>query len=75
MAMWLAKPVYELLPYIYMSIGIALLIAAWFTTGSPWPETLLVLGSLGLLVGLTIWLRRRDYRTTQARYNSSSLDD
>ncbi len=75
MSVWLVKPLYELLPYCYMAAGAALLFFSWAATGAILPTVLLVLGCLSLLAGLTIWLRRRDYRTTQAQYNSRSLDD
>ncbi len=75
MSVWLVKPLYELLPYGYMAAGVALLFFSWAATGSVLPTVLLVLGCLSLLAGLTIWLRRRDYRTTQAQYNSRSLDE
>ena len=73
--MWIARPLYELLPYIYMLVGLILLSAAWLITIETLPGVLLVLGSLSLLAGIVLWLRRKDYRTTQAEYNSKSLDD
>ena len=73
--MWLARPIYEFLPYLYMLLGAALLGAAWFVTASTLPSVLMVLGSLSLMAGLVLWLRRRDYRTRQSEYNSHSLDD
>lgn len=73
--MWIARPIYELLPYVYMVIGAALLATAWWLNVELLPEILLVLGSLSLLAGLVLWLRRKDYRTRQAEYNSHSLDD
>lgn len=74
-AMWLARPVYEILPYLYMVVGIVLLTAAWLVSAETLPGIFMVLGSLSLLAGIVLWLRRRDYRTTQAEYNSRSLDD
>jgi hypothetical protein len=73
--MWIARPLYELLPYIYMLVGLILLGAAWAITAEMLPGILLVVGSLSLLAGIVLWLRRKDYRTTQAEYNSKSLDD
>jgi hypothetical protein len=73
--MWIARPLYELLPYIYMLVGLILLSAAWLITVETLPGVLLVVGSLSLLAGIVLWLRRKDYRTTQAEYNSKSLDD
>jgi hypothetical protein len=73
--MWIARPLYELLPYIYMLLGLILLGAAWLINLETLPGILLVVGSLSLLAGIVLWLRRKDYRTTQAEYNSKSLDD
>ena len=75
MSVWLIKPLYELLPYGYMVAGAVSLYFSWAATGTVLPTVLMVLGCLSLLAGLTVWLRRRDYRTTQARYNSRSLDE
>ncbi|PZN35167.1 MAG: hypothetical protein DIU71_00790 [Proteobacteria bacterium] len=73
--MWLARPVYEFLPYLYMLIGAVVLGASWFAPEGIWPSALLVLGSLCLVGGLVVWLRRRDYRTRAAEYDSHSLDE
>ncbi len=73
--MWIARPLYELIPYLYMLVGLVLLGAAWLITMDTLPGVLLLLGSLSLLAGIVLWLRRKDYRTTQAEYSSKSLDD
>lgn len=73
--MWLAKPYYEAVPYVYAAVGSALLIVSWVMLTGVWSTTLLILGSLLLLAGLTLWLRRRDYRYTQRQYNARSLDE
>ena len=73
--MWIARPLYELLPYLYMLVGLVLLAAAWLINMETLPCVLLVLGSLSLLAGIVLWLRRKDYRTTQAEYSGKSLDD
>jgi len=73
--MWLARPIYEFLPYLYMLVGVALLGAAWFIEMSTLPSVFLVVGVLSLMAGLVLWLRRRDYRTRQSEYNSRSLED
>jgi hypothetical protein len=73
--MWIARPIYELIPYIYMALGAALIAAAWFLTVETVPGILAALGSISLLAGIVLWLRRKDYRTRQAEYNSHSLDD
>lgn len=73
--MWLARPIYEFLPYLYMLVGLGLLGAAWIVELKTLPSVFVVVGSLSLMAGLVLWLRRRDYRTRQAEYNSHSLDD
>lgn len=73
--MWLARPLYELLPYLYMLVGIGLLVAAWFIEMRTLPSIFMVVGALSLMGGLVLWLRRRDYRTRQAEYNSRSLEE
>ena len=73
--MWLARPVYELLPYLYMLVGLGLLAAAWFVEMATLPSVFLVVGVLSMMAGVVLWLRRRDYRTRQSEYNSRSLED
>ena len=73
--MWIARPVYELIPYVYMVVGLALRGAAWLLETELLPGIFLLLGSLSLMAGIVLWLRRKDYRTTQAEYNSKSLDE
>jgi Flp pilus assembly protein TadB len=73
--MWLARPIYEFLPYLYMLVGVALLAAAWFIEMSTLPSIFMLVGVLSIMAGLVLWLRRRDYRTRQSEYNSRSLED
>ena len=73
--MWIARPIYELLPYVYMALGALLIGVAWFLKLETLPGILLAVGSLSLLAGIVLWLRRKDYRTRQAEYSNRSLDD
>jgi hypothetical protein len=73
--MWIARPIYELLPYLYMLVGAAMVGVAWFLNLETLPGILLALGSLSLLAGIVLWLRRKDYRTRQSEYTNKSLDD
>jgi len=73
--MWISRPLYELLPYLYMLLGAVLLVAAWLVNLRLWPSVFLTVGALSLLGGLVLWLRRKDYRAKQAEYDSRSLDD
>jgi uncharacterized membrane protein len=71
--MWLARPVYEFLPYAYMLVGALCLIASFFIASGS--ALLMWAGMAVLVLGLVLWLRRRDYRTVQSEYNRKSLDD
>ena len=73
--MWIARPIYELLPYVYMLVGAVLLGVAWFLNVETLPGVLLIVGSLSMLAGIVLWLRRKDYRTRQAEYTNRSLED
>ena len=73
--MWLPRPLYEFLPYVYMLVGLGLLAAAWFVDIETLPSIFMVVGALSLMAGLVLWLRRRDYRTRQAEYSNRRLED
>jgi len=72
--MWLPRPLYEAVPYIYLGAGAALLGAA-FLTARGLSGLLFGLGAASLVVGLVIWMRRRDYRAGQQEYDVHVLDD
>jgi hypothetical protein len=72
--MWIPRPLYESLPYVYMVIGIGSLAAAYFFERGP-RGLLLIFGAVGLTAGLVLWMRRRDYRASQAEYDTRSIDD
>jgi membrane protein YdbS with pleckstrin-like domain len=73
--MYLARPIYEVLPYAYVLMGAGALGASWFVRRPPWTIVLVVVGVAAVVGGLVIVLRRRDYRSTQAQYTVKSLDD
>ena len=72
--MWIPRPVYEALPYLYMAAGAVALAAAFLVEHAPHGFLMLV-GGLGLTLGLVLWMRRRDYRESQSEYDTHSLDD
>jgi hypothetical protein len=73
--MYLSRPLYELLPYAYVVAGACSMVGAWYVRKAPWPTVLMIAGMVAIVGGLVIWLRRRDYRTTQAEYPVKSLED
>ena len=72
--MWIPRPLYELIPYAYMGAGAALVAAAYFIEQGP-RGLLLLFGAVGITAGLVLWMRRRDYRRSQAEYDTRSIDD
>jgi LPXTG-motif cell wall-anchored protein len=72
--MRLSRPIYESLPVLYLLAGAALLIVSYrLHTGSV-SVLLLIAGMLSVVAGVVIFLRRRDFRTTDAEYWSRSAD-
>jgi hypothetical protein len=72
--MWIPRPIYEALPYGYGLVGAGLLGAAWWLERGPrgW---LLAGGAVALTLALVLWMRRRDYRSTNAEYDARALDE
>lgn len=62
MRIWLSKPLYEMLPYFYVLIGSACLLASLYLNYWYWPLIGTAAGSICLLVALVVFLRRRDFR-------------
>jgi hypothetical protein len=65
--MWLAKPVYEFLPYAYIAIGAALVGTAAYTQFWYWPQICATAGLAGIVGGLALLLKRRGYRSSRSR--------
>jgi len=65
--MWLKRPLYEVLPIVYMAVGVGWLIASLYVGRWHWPLVFTVLGLLCLTGGLVILLKRRDYRSSRSR--------
>ena len=61
--MWLSKPVYEALPYYYVGIGLAALLARLYVDYWYWPAICTAVGILSLAAGVFVWIKRRDHRS------------
>jgi Flp pilus assembly protein TadB len=72
--MRLARPVYESLPYAYMAIGgLAMLLFYVDRLGS----RAVVAFAIGVILetaGLTLLLRRQDYRALSREYSGETID-
>jgi len=67
--MWLSKPVYESLPYYYIALGFAAVLASVHIEGWFWSELFGFGGLLSLVGGLVLWLKRRAYRRSRSRHS------
>jgi hypothetical protein len=65
--MWVAKPIYESLPYFYLLAGGVCLGASMYVNWDYWPTVCFVTGLFSLVMGLVLLLKRRDYRVTDGR--------
>ena len=65
--MWLAKPVYEFLPYVYVATGAAAIVAAVYVQTWYWPMIWAAVGFVGIVTGIALLLKRRGYRSSRSR--------
>ena len=70
-----SRPVYEGLPWFYITCGVAALVASYVLASRGGLSLLVGLLGLGILVGgIVVLLRRRDYRDMRSQYaNPDSL--
>jgi hypothetical protein len=73
--MYLPRGVYELLPYLYVAVGVLLVLLSAGHRDSSWSGGAFGGGGLAIVVGLVVILRRRSYREDAGRYDHRSLDD
>jgi hypothetical protein len=73
--MYLPRGIYELLPYVYAAVGIALCGLSYYGAAGALSDAELGVGIGGILLGLVLILRRRTYRDDAARYHHDSLDE
>jgi Flp pilus assembly protein TadB len=68
--MRIARPLYESLPYLYIAIGLAAVVASFVWRVADWSGILAAFGVVAILAGLVLVLRRRDYRIQKRQYGS-----
>ena len=69
-----SRPVYEVLPWVYITCGLLLLGGSYLMSGYGVLSFLSgVLGLLALLGGVVVLLRRRDYRELRSQYPDELL--
>lgn len=71
----LSKPLYELLPYVYIVSGLLAVAGSYFLTRGIWAEIVLVLGLLCVVGGAVVLLKRRDARVRRTEYTGGTLDE
>jgi Flp pilus assembly protein TadB len=69
--MRVSRPLYESLPYAYIAIGLAAVVASFVWRMADWSAILAVFGIIALVGGLVLVLRRRDYRIQQRHYGAN----
>lgn len=72
---YIARPIYELLPVVYLGVGLSLLALSYFRTTGVLAGVLGLAGLCTVLYGLVIALRRRDFRAMRGEYDASPLSD
>jgi hypothetical protein len=72
--MRLSKPIYESLPFLYVGIGLAAIVIAYFEPQRIRSVIEFVFGLLAAIAALTIFLHRQDRREQSREYRSDSLD-
>jgi hypothetical protein len=73
----LSRPLYEGLPWLYISFGIAALVASYLLTRRSTLSLIAGMSGLATLVGgIVVLLRRRNYRQLRSEYaDPDSLTD
>lgn len=73
--MWLPRPLYELLPYLYVLLGLAVIALAAAIAQQLWGSTLAFLLGLAITaLGVTIWMKRRSARLDDASRKSRQTE-
>jgi hypothetical protein len=72
--MRLSRPLYESLPLIYVAVGVAGIVIAYF---DPARVRSIISFGIGLLAGvaaLTVFLHRQDHRALSREYSGETID-
>jgi hypothetical protein len=73
--MWLPKPLYELLPYLYVLIGLVVLGAAAAFAGRVVGSTIVFFAGLAIMaLGVAVWMKRRSTRLDKANRATRQLE-
>ena len=72
--MRLARPVYESLPYVYMAIGALAIFLFYLDPDGPRGVVAFVIGIIIETAGLTLLLRRQDYRALSREYSGETIN-
>ena len=67
-----SKPVYESLPWIYLSCGLLALVAGYRLRTGAAATMVSLSGLVGITAGVAVWLRRRDSRARDERYGGGN---
>jgi len=72
--MRLARPVYESLPVIYMAIGAAAIAVFYLDSPGVGGNIAFIIGLCAEVAGLTLLLRRQDYRALSREYSGETIE-
>jgi hypothetical protein len=73
--MWLPKPLYELLPYLYVLIGLLVIgAAALFAHRVPGSSISFFVGLAIVVLGVVVWMKRRSARLDKASRETRQLE-
>jgi hypothetical protein len=72
--MRLARPVYESLPYVYMAIGALAVFIFYLDPAGARAAAAFVIGVILATAGLTLLLRRQDYRALSREYSGETIE-